>query len=256
MFSDKFNLENKGAIVTGAGRGLGKEMAIALAEAGADVVLASRTEEELEAVAKKIQGLGRRALAIPTDVTKQVEVQRMAEKAVEELGKIDILVNNSGTLIQRKFLDYTVEDWDKLINTNFRSMFYCTQAIGKFMVEQKSGKIINMSSKNALQPRPKCVVYDSTKGAIITFTKALAREWARYNINVNAIAPGYFVTPLVKSLLDRDGVDEDTVGKQFVPLGRLGRPEELGPLVVYLASSASDFMTGEVIVIDGGEMVD
>ncbi|MFH1480231.1 MAG: glucose 1-dehydrogenase [Pseudomonadota bacterium] len=256
MLWEKFRLDNKVAIVTGSGRGLGKAMALALAEAGADLVVTSRTQVEIDAVAREIQGLGRRAIAVPMDVTKQDDVNGMVAKAVDEFGKIDILVNNSGTIIQRRFLDYTLEDWEFLINTDFRSMFFCSQAVGKFMIEQKSGKIINMASKNALQPRPKCVVFDSIKGAVITFTKALAREWARYNINVNAIAPGYFLTPLVKGLMDQAGVDPKTVGKKFVPLGRLGVPEEMGPLIVYLASSASDYMTGEIIVIDGGEMVE
>jgi len=255
MLWEEFKLEDKIAIVTGGGRGLGKEMALALAEAGADLVVAARTQKEIDAVAGEIQGLGRRAIAIPTDVTKPDDIQKMVERAVDEFGKIDILVNNAGMLIQGSVFDYTLDDWDTLINTNFRSMFLCAQAVGKIMVKQKSGKIINISSKNAMQPRPKCVIYDSTKGAIITLTKALAREWARYNIHVNAIAPGYFLTPLVKNLMDRDGVDPVAVGKQFVPLGRLGLPEELGPLVVYLASRASDYMTGEIILIDGGEMV-
>ena len=255
MLWEKFRLDNKIAIVTGSGRGLGKEMALALAEAGADLVVTSRTRKEIDAVAREIQGLGRRAIAVPMDVTKQDDVNGMVAKAVDEFGKIDILVNNSGTLLQRNFLEHTLEDWDILINTNFRSMFFCTQAVGRHMVEQGHGKIINMTSMNALRPRPKCSVYDSTKGAIITLTKALAREWARYHINVNAIAPGYFLTPLVQSLLNRDGVDPKTVGEQFIPLGRVGRPEEMGPLVVYLASSASDYMTGEIILVDGGEMV-
>ena len=255
MLWEKLKLDNRAAIVTGSGRGLGKEMALALAEAGADIVVTSRTQKEIDAVASDIQALGRRAIAIPMDVTKQDDVNRMVEQAMDEFGKIDILVNNSGTLFQKRFLDYTVDDWDMLINTNFRSMFFCTQAVGKHMIEQRSGKIINMTSMNALKPRPKCSIYDSTKGAIITLTKALAREWGRYNINVNGIAPGYFLTPLVKSLLDKDGVDEKAVAKQFVAIGRLGQPEELGPLAVYLASPASDFMTGEIIVIDGGEMV-
>ncbi|MFH1480232.1 MAG: glucose 1-dehydrogenase [Pseudomonadota bacterium] len=255
MLWEKFRLDNKVAIVTGSGRGLGKEMALALAEAGADLVVTSRTQVEIDAVAREIQGLGRRAIAVPMDVTNQDEVNAMVEKAVDEFGKIDILVNNSGTLLQRRFLDYTVEDWDILINTNFKSIFFCTQAVGRYMIKERSGKIINMASRDAIRPRPKCSVYDATKGAIITLTKALAREWARYHINVNAIAPGYFLTPLVRSLIEGDGMDPTVIGKQFLPLGRMGRPEEMGPLVVYLASPASDYMTGEIIIIDGGEMV-
>jgi NAD(P)-dependent dehydrogenase (short-subunit alcohol dehydrogenase family) len=255
MFLEKLTLENKTAVITGAGRGLGKHIATALAEAGANVVLVARTRVEIEALAVKIQGLGRNAIAIPTDVTKMGEVKKMAEKAIREFTKIDILVNNAGTHIEADFLDCTEEEWRRLINVNIEAVFICTQAIGRYMTEQKSGKVINLCSMNAVRPRPKGVVYDSTKGAILTFTKALAREWARYGINVNAIGPGYFLTPLMQSLMDRDGVDEKTLAKKAIPLGRLGRPDELEPLVVYLASSASDFMTGECIYIDGGTLI-
>jgi len=255
MILDNFSLEGKTAVITGAGRGLGKEMAIALAEAGADVVLLSRTPTEIQAVAGRIEGLGRKAIPVATDVTSQDEVKAMVEKAIEVFGKIDILVNNAGTYIEGNFLEFTTEQWRELVSVNIEGLFICTQAVGKYMVQQKRGKVINICSMNAVRPRPKGVVYDSTKGAILTFTKALARDWARYHINVNAIGPGYFLTPLVQSLMDRDGVDENHVAKQAIPLGRLGRPEELGPLVVYLASSASDFMTGECIYIDGGTLI-
>ena len=255
MCWEKFSLEGRVAVVTGAGRGLGKEMAFAMAGAGASLVLVSRTEEEIRKVAEQIAGLGKKAIAVPADVTKYEQVKNMAERAITEFGRIDILVNNAGTHIEGDFLDFPEEQWRELVAVNIEAIFVCTQVIGRYLVKQRSGKIINITSMNAVRPRPKGVVYDSTKGAILTFTKALAREWARYGVNVNAVGPGYFLTPLMQSLMDRDGVDEKSLAKKAIPLGRMGRPEELGPLVVYLASSASDFMTGECIYIDGGTLI-
>jgi NAD(P)-dependent dehydrogenase (short-subunit alcohol dehydrogenase family) len=255
MFLEMLGLQGRAAVVTGAGRGLGKSMALALAEAGADLVLVDLRQNEIDSVAIQIRESGKRAIAITTDITKLTEVEEMSEQAIREFGKIDILVNNAGIHIDGNFLDFSESEWRALISVNVEAVFACTQVIGRHMVARRSGKIINITSMNAVRPRPKSAVYDSTKGTILTFTKALAREWAKYGVNVNAIGPGYFLTPLMQGLMDKEGVDEKALAKKAIPLGRLGRPEELGPLIVYLASSASDFMTGECIYIDGGTLI-
>jgi NAD(P)-dependent dehydrogenase (short-subunit alcohol dehydrogenase family) len=255
LIFESLSLKNKVAVVTGAGRGLGEHIALALGEVGADLVLIARTGNEIDRVAGEIRDLGQKAKAIATDITKPAEVEATIERAVKEFGKIDILVNNAGTHIEGDFVDFGEAELRQMISINIEAVFTCTKAVGRHMIKRKSGKIINITSMNAVRPRPKGVIYDSTKGAILTFTKALAREWARYGINVNAIGPGYFLTPLVQSLMERDGVNEKAVAKKAIPLGRMGKPEELGPLVVYLASSASDFMTGTCVYIDGGTLI-
>jgi NAD(P)-dependent dehydrogenase (short-subunit alcohol dehydrogenase family) len=252
MAFEEFILDGRVAIVTGGGRGLGRAMALALATAGADVVVAARTVPEIEETCMKILKLGKRSIAIPTDVLSSESVQNMAQRTVSEFARIDILVNNSGIAIHKPLTDTTEEEWNKVIGTNLTGMFLCTRAIGPQMIKQRSGKIINMASNVGVIGRKNFVSYCVSKAGVIQFTRALAVEWARYNINVNAIGPGYFYTDINASVFDDDRVRDKLLRK--VPLRRVGNPNELGPLVVYLASAASDFMTGETIFIDGGSL--
>ncbi len=249
---EEFSLEGRVAIVTGAGRGLGRAMALALAAAGADVVAAARTVQEIEETSRKILELGKRSIAIPTDVLSSNSVQNMVQRTISEFAKIDILVNNSGIAINRPLAETTEEEWNKVIGTNLTGMFLCTRAIGPQMIQQRSGKIINMASNVGVIGRKNFVSYCVSKAGVIQFTRALAVEWARYNINVNAIGPGYFYTDINAPVFDDDSVRDKLLKR--IPLRRVGQPKELGPLVVYLASGASDFMTGETIFIDGGSL--
>lgn len=250
MSLEAFRLDGKVAIVTGAGRGLGEAIAIALAEAGADVVVAARTASALEHTAAQIRQRGRRGLAVPTDVTSMPQVEAMAQRTIAEFGHIDILVNNAGVAIEKPVLETSEEEWLQVIDTNLNSVYRCTHAIGRYMVAQRSGKVINVSSMLAVAGVANMVSYCASKAAIVLFTKALAVEWARYNIRVNAIAPGYFLTPLNIEYFANEDVRRRV--ERSIPLRRLGQPPELGPLVIYLASSASDYMTGETVFIDGG----
>lgn len=252
MLWNKLKLDNKTAIITGGGRGLGKAMALALAEAGADIVVAARNQKEINDVASEINRMGRKGKAIPTNVAVLQDVERMVEGAISEFGKIDILLNNAGIAIVRPLLDATEEEWYRVLNTNLTAMFLCCKAAGRHMVKQGKGKIINISSIMAFIGQSNFVSYSASKAAVISFTRALAVEWAKYNINVNAIAPGTFYTSFNAFALDDEKVGKILVSK--IPLRRVGMPEELGPLVVYLASEASDFMTGETIFIDGGQL--
>ena len=247
---DKFRLDGKVAIVTGGGRGLGRAIAMALAEAGANVTVAARTKKQIEEVKGEIETLGCRALAVPADVKDPDQVENMVEKTVSELGRVDILVNNAGILGYSWLAELSEKDWHSVIDTNLTGVFLCTKAVGKHLIGQKSGKIINVSSAAGIVGAPRQTHYHSSKAGVILFTKALALEWNRYNINVNAIAPGYFLTNLTEPMTLDKKYYENTIKK--IPLRRFGNPEELGPLAVYLASDASNYMTGETIVIDGG----
>lgn len=246
----EISLEGKVAIVTGSGRGLGKAMALALAEAGAHIVVAARTVEQIEKTASEVREMGCKAIAIPTDVTDSNLVQKMVDKAISEFGKIDILVNNAGITIDKWVLDLTEEEWCKVIATNLTGVFLCSKAAGKHMIEQKKGKIINIASVQGVSSMPTLAVYCASKGGVIQLTKVMALEWARYNINVNAIGPSYFETPMTAQVLANEKIRESIL--KGTPLKRFGQPKELGPLVVYLASEASDYITGQTIFIDGG----
>lgn len=242
------DLSGKVAIVTGGGRGIGRSIAVALAEAGADVAIVARTESEIQESEKLIRSKGRRAISIPTDVTNKDQVVAMVEKTVTTLGGIHILINGAGVIRPAPLLDYTEEDWDYVMNTNVKSMFLCTQAVGKYMVEQRYGKIVNIASTGGEMAGPMNASYHASKAACILFTKSVALEWIRYNINVNAIGPGYVETALFKD------IDEKSRQARLraSPIRRLAKPEEVAPLAVFLASDLSSYMVGEHVIIDGG----
>lgn len=247
----KFRLNGKVCIVTGASRGLGRAMAIALAEAGADLVVTARSRADLEKTAGAIRELGQSAMPIPCDVHDGSSVAAMVDRALAEFGRIDVLVNNAGGGDLKPILEMSESEWLRIVDLNINSIFRMCKAVGPHMVRQRRGKIINMSSMYGLVGEKNVTAYCASKGAIIQLTRALALEWAEYNITVNAVAPGYIYTERTSRVFDNPDLAKAFISR--VPLGRIGQPEELGPLIVYLASDASDFMTGSVVVIDGGQ---
>jgi NAD(P)-dependent dehydrogenase (short-subunit alcohol dehydrogenase family) len=246
----EFDLSGKVAIVTGAGRGMGYHIALVLAKYGADIVVCSRTVSELKSVGAEIEELGRRTLIQQMDVTKISEINAMVEQSVKAFGHIDILVNNAGVNIPQWAVDVTEEAWDRVIDTNLKALFFCAQAVGRVMIQQRRGKIINVSSQTGTVAIPQRAAYCSSKGGVNQLTKLLAIEWAQYNINVNAIAPTFIETPFTKPMFDKEGFREYVLGN--IPLGRVGKPEDITGAVIYLASEASNMVTGHVLLVDGG----
>ena len=246
-------LDGKVAIVTGAGRGLGRSMAHALVEAGAAVTVASRTVAELDSFVDEVKAAGGQALAAPTDITDEASVQQMVEATMATFGRIDVLVNNSGIVASTPLVEQPSVEWDAVISTNLRGTYLATRAVGRHLLSQKSGKVINIASNFALQGVANHAAYCASKAGVIAFTRSMAIEWARYDIQVNAIAPGYFATPLNAELRE----DSEALAKvvRAIPARRMGEPDELKPWLLLLAGSESTFMTGEVIVIDGGQSV-
>lgn len=251
MSLEIFNLKDKTAIITGGSRGLGKAMALALAGAGANTVLISRNREDVEQAAAEVaSSSGRKSLGIAADVCKGEDVEKAVEQTLKEWGQIDILVNNAGVGGRKSLLDLSEEEWDRIIDINLKGTFLCAKAVGKEMVKQRKGKVINVSSTLGSVALAGRSAYASSKGGVIQFTKALAVEWAPYNIHVNAICPGPFETEMNKASRDDPEIYKFFAGK--VPLGRWGKPEEIAGTVIYLASEASSFVTGATIYIDGG----
>lgn len=246
----EFNLSEKVAIVTGAGRGMGFHIALALAKYGSDLVVCSRTASELESVGAEIVKLGRRVLIHQLDVTKINEIYAMVEQSMKTFGHLDILVNNAGINITQWAVDVTEEAWDRVIDTNLKALFFCSQAVGKVMIKQKKGKIINISSQTGTVAIPQRAAYCSSKGGVNQLTKLLAIEWAPYNVNVNAIAPTFIETPFTKPMFEKEGFSEYVLGN--IPLGRVGKPGDVTGAVIYLASEASNLVTGHVLLVDGG----
>lgn len=245
-----FNLQGRVAVVTGASRGLGKAMSLALAEAGADVVVVGRTMESLEVTAAEVRRLGRGSRPLKADVTNGEDVERMVQLTVEEFGKIDVLVNNAGIAISKPTSGLSQEEWDRVITTNLKGVFLCCQAVGWEMIKRGYGKIINIASVLGMVGMPRAAAYSASKGGVIQLTRTLALEWAENNVKVNAICPGYFDTPMNKQILANPRKMEFVIDR--TPLGRLGKPEELAGTVIFLASEASDFITGQIICVDGG----
>ena len=250
MNSELFDLTDKVAFVTGAGRGMGQAIAIILAEFGADVIVSSRTDSELERTAQSVRNLGRKAYPVVMDISNIKHVRFGAQKALSQVEKIDILVNNAGTNRPKKSLEVTEEDWDIIHNTNVKGLFFLTQEIAKGMIERRKGKIINMASTLGIVGATERGPYAASKGAVVLMTKALAIEWAPYNINVNAICPTLINTPLVSALLDDKDFMADSLRK--IPMARVGETNDVVGAAVFLASQASDFVTGHTLMVDGG----
>jgi NAD(P)-dependent dehydrogenase (short-subunit alcohol dehydrogenase family) len=250
---DLFDLSGKVAIVTGGGSGIGRQMAGALAELGADLVLCARKVERCEAAAAELAELGVRTLALRCDVREQDEVRAVVERTVSELGGVDVLVNNAGTAWGAPAEDTPLEGWQKVIDVNLTGVFLCSQAAGRVMIERGGGSIVNIASVAGLRGSPPgpmdAIAYNASKGGVLSFTRDLAQKWARHGIRVNAIAPGWFPSELSKVVLERGG-DRLVEG---IPLRRFGGPDDLKGAVAYLASAASAYVTGQTLIVDGGQ---
>ena len=250
-----FDLKEKVAIVTGGSRGLGKELAIGLGEAGAKVVITARREESLLATAQELSDIGIECLPVTTDISEADGVKLMVASTLEKWGEIDILVNNAGVVWASPPEDMTLDRWDYVMNINARGTFICCQEVGREMIKQKSGNIINVSSAvgvAAVDPKSgQFIGYQASKAGINIMTKQLAAEWGCHNIRVNAVAPSFLATRLTNALIERTG--ENML--RWIPLGRIGRADEIKGAVVFLASEASSYITGQVICIDGGTTV-
>jgi NAD(P)-dependent dehydrogenase (short-subunit alcohol dehydrogenase family) len=249
-----FSLQGKTALVTGGSRGLGLQMAEALGEQGARVVISARKQEELDEAVAHLAGKGIDASAIAVDLQSEANVQPFVEEALRRLGQIDILVNNAGASWGAPAEEHPLEAWDKVMNLNVRSIFLVSQAVGKLsMIPRRYGKIINISSIAGLAGNApgtmSTIAYNTSKGALVNFTRALAGEWGRHGITVNSIAPGFFPSKMTKGVLASIGVDKLAQGS---PLGRLGDDEDLKGAVVLFASDASKHITGQILAVDGG----
>jgi len=250
---DAFSMSGKVSVVTGANRGIGRALVNALAEAGSDVVLLVRDPSSAAETIAEVEALGVTATAVAADVTDAATVQAAVEEIIDRLGQIDVLVNNAGTCIHRPALDVTPAEWQIVMDVNVTGVWNCAQAFGRQMVEQRSGVIVNIGSISAqIVNRPQWQAgYNASKAAVHQLTKSLAAEWAPHGVRVNALAPGYVKTEMAP-------VDEPQFRRQWIedaPMQRYAMPAELGPSVVFLASDASSFMTGSVLVVDGGYTV-
>jgi 3-oxoacyl-[acyl-carrier protein] reductase len=246
----QFELKDKVAIVTGGGSGIGKSIALEFARVGANVVVASRKQENLDKVAAEIQALGRQSLAIPTDIRVPEQIDNMITQTMEKFGRIDILVNNAGAGFPVKLEELSPNGWDVIININLRGTFLCTVAAGKVMIQQKKGKIVNIASVAGINGSPMMAHYGAAKAGVINFTKSASVEWAPYNINVNCIAPGMIETEGVRAqqILTAETAGDAT---QAVPLQLPGKVEDVANLAIFLASEASDHISGETFVVKG-----
>lgn len=249
MSLNPFSLEGKGAIVTGANTGLGQGIAIALAEAGADLALVGRSRPD-ETVTR-IEALGRKAQVITADLADAEGVGAIVADARSALGSVDILVNNAGIIKRNDSIDFTFEEWDSVMNVNLRTLFFLSQAVAREMIAAgKGGKIINIASMLSFQGGIRVPSYTASKSGVAGLTKTLANEWARHGINVNAIAPGYFATNNTAALQADETRNAEILGR--IPAGRWGNPSDLGGAAVFLASSASDYVQGITLPVDGG----
>jgi NAD(P)-dependent dehydrogenase (short-subunit alcohol dehydrogenase family) len=248
-----FDLSGKTAIVTGGGKGIGRQLAEGLAEAGADLVLCARQADRCEQAAEELQQLGIRALGLGCDVRDPEQVQEVVARTAADFGRVDILVNNAGTVWGAPPEDTPLEGWQKVVDVNLTGVFLFSQAAGRRMIDDGGGTIVNIASVAGLRSGPpeimNTIAYNATKGGVIAFTRDLAGKWAHHGIRVNAIAPGWFPSEMANFVLDQHGDDI----KRHIPLGRFGGPEDLKGVVIFLASDASAYVTAQTLVVDGGQ---
>lgn len=244
-------LAGRVAMITGAGRGLGQAIAQGLAEAGAETVLISRTRSQLDSTARLVEATGRRALSMVADVTDSTQLEAATQAALAAFGRIDILVHAAGGSLRKATLDITDDEWDAVIGANLTSTFKACRAVGRHMVQRGSGSIINIASTAGVRGRAGNAPYSAAKAAVINLSRALAMEWAPSGVRVNVLAPGRFLTPLTEG--EMSVPEKYAAFVRQVPLGRIGRPEELKEIAVWLASDASGYVTGSTITLDGGQ---
>ena len=253
-YQNLFNLNDRVILITGAAGGLGQAMAVGLAEYGAQIALADLRLENINDILAQIDNLGKRAAAYKVDITDRNNITEMVEKVHKDFGRIDVLINSAGVNNRKRIEDYTEQEWDNIVDINLKGTFLCCQAVGKIMLNQGKGKIINMASVSSTLGHPHHGPYAASKGGVALLTKVMAVEWAKRGINVNAIAPAYVRTSLTADYLSKG--DNYKQISDTIPMGRLGEPEDIVGAAVYLASDASNFVTGHLLTVDGGRCAD
>lgn len=243
-------LEGKSVLVTGGGKGIGKDIALSFAKLGAKVVITGRNIDHLENTTTELQQYNSNCHFISTDLTHTNEIKNMVDETAQLIGTVDILVNNAGINIAKPSLNITEEEWDLMINTNLKAAFFCSQAAAKYMIPKKVGKIINIASQMAFVGYWNRAPYCASKGGMVQLTKALSIEWAAYNININAVAPTFIETELTSKMFEDDNFKNDVYSR--IPMGRLAKPADVSGAVLYLASDMAQLVTGETIKVDGG----
>lgn len=253
-YSSLFDLKGKVAVITGAAGSIGREYAIALAQNGVGLALVDINQEELAVLKDELSGYGIRVEVYACDLRIKASIVQTVQQVIDSFERVDILLNHAGLNIRKPALDYIEEDWHKIMDVNAKGAFFMAQQVGKYMVENGSGKIINTASVSSFRGHPNLCIYAMTKGAIAQMTKVLAHEWAPYNVNVNAIAPGYIFTNQTRKYVEDRKIHDSLIAK--IPMGRIGRPGDLVGVMMFLSSAASDYITGQTILVDGGRTID
>ncbi|MFQ5997365.1 MAG: SDR family NAD(P)-dependent oxidoreductase [Dehalococcoidales bacterium] len=247
-----FDLSGRIAIVTGGNRGIGLSIAKGLASAGATIIIVNRRAAEGQSAAESLKKEGLNAVSIPTDVTSTSSIAKMVSKVISDFGKIDILVNNAGIVIRKPAEEFSEEDWDRIMDTNLKGVFFCCQTVGREMIKNKKGKIINVSSNISARVQPIRAAYATSKAGLNHLTRSLAYEWAKYNVNVNALAPTVTITDMNKKYFLEEHPEELETYVGLTPKGRVAYPEDYVGAAIFLASDASNYITGQILYVDGG----